>query len=136
MNADILPILQKAYQDFDLFPNVLTKRIPADCIEPETARKMVLKSGGVMRELVRIGRECCTECMVQLELEPDLTDLKINDEILTVALDNLRNDFARQILLRVLSILACVGLRQRNPTQTLLALALTLFNPVMEKSTI
>ncbi len=80
-----------------LFLLVLDKRIPADQIEPETARKMVLKSGGVMRELVRIGRECCTECMVQLELEPDRTDLKINDQILTVALRNLRNDFARQI---------------------------------------
>ncbi|MDX2216221.1 MAG: ATP-binding protein [Oculatellaceae cyanobacterium bins.114] len=81
----------------DLFLKVLTKRISADCIEPDTARQMVLKSGGVMRELVRIARECCTECMVQLELEPDRTDLKINDEILTLALRNLRNDFARQI---------------------------------------
>ncbi len=80
-----------------LFLSVLAKRIPPDQIEPETARKMVLKSGGVMRELVRIGRECCTECMVQLELDPDRTDLKINDQILTVALRNLRNDFARQI---------------------------------------
>lgn len=58
---------------------------------------MVLKSGGVMRELVRLGRECCTECMVQLELEPDRADLKINADILNVALRNLRNDFARQI---------------------------------------
>ncbi|PZV04086.1 MAG: KAP family P-loop domain protein [Leptolyngbya sp.] len=80
-----------------LFLEVLTKRIPAAVIEPKTARKMVLKSGGVMRELVRIGRECCTECMVQLELEPDRTDLTIDDQILTVALRNLRNDFARQI---------------------------------------
>ncbi len=79
------------------FLEVLTKRLPAERIEPETARQMVLKSGGVMRELVRIGRECCTECMVQMELEPDRTDLTINDEILTVALRNLRNDFARQI---------------------------------------
>lgn len=58
----------------NLFLEVLTKRIPADYIEPETARKMVLKSGGVMRELVRIARECCTECMVQMELEPDCKD--------------------------------------------------------------
>jgi energy-coupling factor transporter ATP-binding protein EcfA2 len=79
------------------FLDVLTKRVSADCIEPDTARQMVLKSGGVMRELVRIARECCTECMVQLELEPELTALKINDEILTQALRNLRNDFARQI---------------------------------------
>ncbi len=81
----------------ETFLTALTKRIPADRIEPETAYKMVLKSGGVMRELVRLGRECCTECMVQLELEPERTDLKIDDEILTIALRNLRNDFARQL---------------------------------------
>ena len=81
----------------DLFLAVLTKRLPAAQIEPATAHKMVLKSGGVMRELVRLGRECCTECMVQLELEPDRADLTINDEILNVAVRNLRNDFARQI---------------------------------------
>jgi energy-coupling factor transporter ATP-binding protein EcfA2 len=79
------------------FLDVLDKRIPAAQIEPETARQMVLKSGGVMRELVRIARECCTECMVQLELEPDRTDLMIDDVILKEALRNLRNDFARQI---------------------------------------
>ncbi len=82
----------------DIFLKVLTKRIPVAQMEPEIARKMVLKSGGVMRELVRIGRECCTECMVQLELEPDRTDLKIDEAILTAALRNLRNDFARQIV--------------------------------------
>jgi hypothetical protein len=81
----------------DKFLEVLTRRIPADRIEPGTARRMVLQSGGVMRELVRIGRECCTECMVQMELEPDRTDLKINDEVLNVAIRNLRNDFARQL---------------------------------------
>ncbi|PSB27794.1 ABC transporter ATP-binding protein [Stenomitos frigidus] len=81
----------------NIFLEVLKKRIPAACIDPGTAHQMVLKSGGVMRELVRLGRECCTECMVQLELEPDRADLTINDEILNVAVRNLRNDFARQI---------------------------------------
>ena len=50
-----------------------------------------------MRELVRLGRECCTECMVQCELEPDCDSIQVNDEILTIAVRNLRNDFARQI---------------------------------------
>lgn len=92
-NSEAEPIAKH----LDKFLEVLTRRIPAGQIEPETARQMVLKSGGVMRELVRIGRECCTECMVQMELEPDRADLKINDEILNVAIRNLRNDFARQI---------------------------------------
>jgi hypothetical protein len=36
--------------------------------------------------------------MVQLEIEPDQANVIINHEILTAALQNLRNDFVRQIL--------------------------------------
>jgi hypothetical protein len=35
--------------------------------------------------------------MVQIEIEPDLTDVRIDDAILMRAIRNLRNDFARQI---------------------------------------
>lgn len=91
------PQAEPIAKNLNVFLAMLEKRIPADYIAPETARQMVLKSGGVMRELVRIGRECCTECMVQMELEPERTDLVINDEVLTIALRNLRNDFSRQI---------------------------------------
>lgn len=91
------PQAEPISKNLNVFLAVLAKRIPAEYIAPETAHQMVLKSGGVMRELVRIGRECCTECMVQMELEPERSDLVINDEILTIALRNLRNDFARQI---------------------------------------
>jgi ABC-type branched-subunit amino acid transport system ATPase component len=79
------------------FEEILNKRFSADLLGPGMARKIALLSGGVMRELVRIGRECCTECMVRLEIEPDRTDIQIDDEILTAAIGNLRNDFARQI---------------------------------------
>ena len=81
----------------ETFLTVLTKRIPSEYMEPHIARKIVFKSGGVMRELVRIARECCTECMVQLEIDPDRHELKIDEQILATALRNLRNDFARQI---------------------------------------
>lgn len=91
------PEAEPVAKTFDVFLKVLSKRLPNDLVEPQTARQMVLKSGGVMRELVRIARECCTECMVQLEIEPDSDSVKIDDAILTVALRNLRHDFARQI---------------------------------------
>jgi energy-coupling factor transporter ATP-binding protein EcfA2 len=91
--AETTPIAQNVA----LFEQVLAKRFAPGLIHPETARKMVLASGGVLRELVRIGRECCTECMVQMELEPDRADMRIDDKILAIALNNLRNDFARQI---------------------------------------
>jgi hypothetical protein len=82
---------------FQQFLTILEKRLPSDLLEPDIAREMVRHSGGVVRELVRIARECCTECMVQLELEPDKTDQTIDAEILAAALRNLRNDFSRQI---------------------------------------
>lgn len=92
-NAQAEPIEKK----LNIFLEVLKKRIPSNLIDPKTARKIALYSGGVMRELVRIARECCTECMVQIEIQPDLENFKIDDEILIEALRNLRNDFARQI---------------------------------------
>ncbi len=81
-----------------VFEEILGKRFESGLLAPGIARKMVLASGGVLRELVRIGRECCTECMVQLEIDPDRENACIDDEILGIALDNLRNDFSRQVL--------------------------------------
>jgi energy-coupling factor transporter ATP-binding protein EcfA2 len=84
-------------KNVELFEKVIQKRFPAGLLRAETARKMVLASGGVMRELVRIGRECSTECMVQLEIDPNRENIQIDDQILKIALRNLRNDFARQL---------------------------------------
>ncbi|MEO0988084.1 MAG: P-loop NTPase fold protein [Cyanobacteria bacterium J06639_14] len=82
---------------FQTFMALLYKRIPESLLEPATARQIVLMSGGVVRETVRLARECCLECMVQLEIEPDGTPVTINDTILTTAIRNLRNDFDRQL---------------------------------------
>jgi nucleoside-triphosphatase THEP1 len=76
---------------------VLEKRIPNELIEPEIKRQMVLLSGGVLRELVRLGGECCRECMFQLDLNPEKTDVKIDATILKEAVKNLRNQFARML---------------------------------------
>jgi energy-coupling factor transporter ATP-binding protein EcfA2 len=84
-------------KNIQLFEEVIRRRFPDSLLDPQTVRKMALMSGGVMRELVRIGRECCTECMVQIEIDPDRTDVCIDDAILMRAIRNLRNDFARQI---------------------------------------
>ncbi|WP_055075748.1 ATP-binding protein [Pseudanabaena sp. 'Roaring Creek'] len=92
-NPEVKPIAK----NLNIFLKVLDKRIPEGLIEARTAHEMVLKSGGVMRELVRIARECCTECMVQIEIEPERENIVINEEILNAALQNLRHDFTRQI---------------------------------------
>ena len=91
------PDAQPISKNITLFHQVLEKRFPPGILTPQIAERIVLLSGGVIRELVRIARECCTECMVQMEIETEQNNIQIDDEILTAALRNLRNDFARQI---------------------------------------
>jgi nucleoside-triphosphatase THEP1 len=100
-NSEAQPIAKTV----DLFLKVLSKRIPPNLIEPDVAQAMVLKSGGVIRELVRIARECCTECMVVLESDPERAIVKIDYEILATALRNLRNDFDRLLGTRLYQVL-------------------------------
>ncbi len=77
--------------------SILERRIDADLIEPEVLRQMVLLSGGVLRELVRLGQECCRECMLRFELEPENLNVKINGEILAAAVRELRKQYARPL---------------------------------------
>ena len=81
----------------ETFTTLLKKRIPDELLAPETARQIVLMSGGVVREIVRLARECCLECMVKLGSVPDDEAVIIDNGILETALRGLRNDFARQI---------------------------------------
>jgi energy-coupling factor transporter ATP-binding protein EcfA2 len=81
----------------EVFTQVLRKRIAEDLIEPETARKIILRSGGVIRELVRLARACCSQCLLLIRMEPDRQDVRINDEILEAALRDLRNEFAASL---------------------------------------
>ena len=76
---------------------ILRKRIDDDLIEPETLRQLVLLSGGVLRELIRLGRECCRECMVELDLASNNPSVTINADILSIAVKNIRNQYARSL---------------------------------------
>jgi energy-coupling factor transporter ATP-binding protein EcfA2 len=83
-----------------VFLHVLQKRFPQPweaLVEPETAHQMVLYSGGVLREMVRIARTCCAHCLLQIRSQPDRTDIQINDEILEAALRDLRNEFSTSL---------------------------------------
>jgi nucleoside-triphosphatase THEP1 len=91
--ADSVPIEKSV----NILESVLKKRIPSDLIEPDTLRKMVLLSGGVLRELMRIGKECCSECRLELKSDPTNTTQKIDDAILTAAQRSLRNQYARPL---------------------------------------
>lgn len=100
----------------DVFLQVLRKRLPQELVEPETARRMILSSGGVIRELVRIARACCSQALLLIRSQPDRTDIRINDEILELALRDLRNDFAASLGTSRYQILATTY-REAEPSE-------------------
>ncbi|MHC5732139.1 MAG: ATP-binding protein, partial [Nostoc sp.] len=71
----------------------MTKRISNNLLESSTGEKIVLNSGGVLRELIRISNECCRICLRLIRRKPE-DKVIINDEILDQAINNIRNDFA------------------------------------------
>lgn len=72
---------------------LLRKRIPPELAEPDAIQKLVFYSGGVLREVVRIARECCRLALVKVR-RPDSEDTKITLELLDQAINNLKNDYS------------------------------------------
>jgi nucleoside-triphosphatase THEP1 len=75
-----------------LFGEVLDKRLPSELIDPDVKQQMILKSGGVLRELIRIVDRCCDKCMQELrgrirrsiyDKPPVKIDQRVLDQVLT-----------------------------------------------------
>ncbi|NJN22877.1 MAG: hypothetical protein HC812_19005 [Leptolyngbya sp. RL_3_1] len=75
-----------------LFAEVINKRLPAALVDPEVKQQMILKSGGVLRELIRIVDLCCDRCMQELrgrirrevfDKSPVIIDQAVLDTVLT-----------------------------------------------------
>lgn len=77
----------------DVLCEILNKRIADDLIEIPAAEKIVLNSGGVLRELIRIANECCRICLRLIRRKPGEAVI-IDDDILDKAINSIRNDFA------------------------------------------
>lgn len=75
----------------EILSQILSKRISQDLYEPQTLQKLIVYSGGVLRELIRITNECCR---ISLRFIRRDRDAIINDEILEAAINNIRNDYA------------------------------------------
>lgn len=75
-----------------VFEEVLRRRLPLDLVEPEIRQQMILKSGGVLRELIRIADRCCDKAMKEIRRQmrrsefgasPVIIDQRIWEEVLT-----------------------------------------------------
>lgn len=49
-----------------ILEELINKRIAPELIEPEVIRKIIIYSGGVLREIILIARECCRVCLRQI----------------------------------------------------------------------
>jgi hypothetical protein len=81
----------------EVFKQILGKRIASDLIEPDILTEIILKSGGVLREAIRIMNQCCSECLLLIRMESEVRNIKINQSILEQAVRELRNDMARPL---------------------------------------
>lgn len=76
---------------------ILKRRISSELIEEHTAEQIIIYSGGVLRELIRIANECCRICLRLVRRYPGRTDIKINEAILKEAITKLSLDFDTRI---------------------------------------
>lgn len=72
---------------------ILKKRIDPKLITDKTAENIVINSGGVLRELIRVANECCRICLRLIRRKPN-NQVIVDDAILETAINNIRNDFA------------------------------------------
>lgn len=73
-----------------LFSAILNKRIAEKLITIEAQQKLIIYSGGVLRELIRIANECCRICLRLIRRHQDVI---IDDAILEEAINDLRNNY-------------------------------------------
>ena len=83
------------YQDdtIEVLCEALHKRIPKEILQTDMAKQIVLYSGGVLRELMRISNRCCRICLREIRRATEQTDLQISSIVLDEAIKDLRLDF-------------------------------------------
>jgi len=87
---DRVPNASPVPEGVKVFEEILYKRIPKHLIEPEATQMMIVKSGGALREFIRLASQCCGLCLKQLRRTPDKQDLIITSEILKNAIKEYR----------------------------------------------
>jgi energy-coupling factor transporter ATP-binding protein EcfA2 len=86
----------------NVFSEILERRLPPNSIEPDVEQEIILLSGGVLRELIRIIDRCYDR--VKLELRGrikrqqwDAPDVKIDRRILSGVVTELQIEYARPL---------------------------------------
>jgi len=94
---DRVPNASPVAEAVKVFEQILYKRIPKQLIEPEATQMMIVKSGGALREFIRLASQCCGLCLKQLRRTPDKQNLIITSEILKNAIKEYRIDLTEPL---------------------------------------
>lgn len=84
-------------ENLDILEDILKRRININIIEEQTLTEIVIYSGGVLRELIRIANECCRSCLRLIRRPRDNNPIKINRKILLEAINELSLSFESRI---------------------------------------
>lgn len=79
--------------NLELLKNILEKRINTNIIEKNILTEIVIYSGGVLRELIRIANQCCRIGLILIRRQQDDTPIKINQQIFQQAINELSLEF-------------------------------------------
>ncbi len=79
----------------NVFLEILERRLPLNSIDPDTEQQIILLSGGVLRELIRIVDRCCDRVKLELrgqirQQQWDAPEVKIDRRILDTVITDLR----------------------------------------------
>lgn len=86
----------------ELFEEVLDKRLPPDLIDSTVKQQMILQSGGVLRELIRIVDRCCDKGKTEIRgrirrSKFDQPVVKIDQQVLDQVLTDLQIEYAEPL---------------------------------------
>lgn len=82
-----------------VFAQILDRRLPSGLIEPEVKRQIILLSGGVLRELIRISDRCCDKAMQNIRgqirrQQLDQPEVIVDRQILQAVVEELQIEYA------------------------------------------
>jgi energy-coupling factor transporter ATP-binding protein EcfA2 len=84
------------------FGEILDRRLPPELMEPGIKQQIILKSGGVLRELIRLVDRCCDLCMQKIrgQIRRSVLDqplITLDQQILDQVLTDIQIEFSEPL---------------------------------------
>ncbi len=98
---EILPMVKTLKKDGTRYEDgigelkeILSKRMDLDLFDQEALEYLIMKTGGIIRDLLNLSADCCLTASLKADTE---SDVKIDSSIVHEALSELRNDYRRML---------------------------------------